>query len=79
MKNYFRNALAVCVLVVTFTCSVSAEGIMHTDRTPPPPPSPTATEVAPTVLSGDETYTHGASDIMTEIALDLLQNLLVLF
>ena len=79
MRTHFRKALSACVLVLTFTCSLSAEGIMHTDRTPAPTPSPTPTEVIQALSNNGEIYTDGAVDIVTEILLDLLQNLLVLF
>jgi hypothetical protein len=74
MKNY-RNAVAAFLLAfVLATSALANDGIMHTDRTPPPPPPVQAdgviwTDIAAPVPDGD---------VMTEIALSLLQNLVTL-
>jgi hypothetical protein len=81
MKNYCRKVFSACVLLLVLTCSTFADdGVMHTDRTPPPPPPPSASGVIQTGLNDGVMHTDiAAPDTVTEIALGLLQNLLVLF
>ncbi|HEY0099414.1 MAG TPA: hypothetical protein VGB76_10740 [Pyrinomonadaceae bacterium] len=74
MKSY-RNAIAVLALTCVFsTSALAGDGILWTEKTPPPPPPP---------LAGDVIYTDMAApmpeaDIVTETALNVLQNLLTL-
>jgi hypothetical protein len=73
MKSY-RTAIAALVLAFVFSTPAFAdEGILWTDKTPPPPP-PQAEGIL---------WTDGASpmpedDSLTEITLTLLQTLLPL-
>ena len=73
MKSY-RKALAALVLAFVFSTSAFAgDGIMHTGITPPPPP----------VQADGAMWTGVAApapeaDTLTEIALNVLQNLLTL-
>jgi|GEM_PF-3528455 len=74
MKSY-RNAVATLILAFVFSMSAFAEeGILHTEKTPPPPPPPQAIGVIYT----DEANSASEEDILTEIALSLLQTLLPL-
>ena len=73
MKSY-RNAIAATVLAFVFSTSTFAEGLIHTDRTPPPPP-PTQEEG---VLRTDEAPPEPEEDTLTEIVLNLLQTLILL-
>jgi hypothetical protein len=77
-----RKTLGVCLLALLLTGSASA-GIMQNGSPTPPPPPPPQPESAvqePTdgaTLNGEmpnlgEIHTTGASDILTETALDLL-------
>jgi hypothetical protein len=72
MKSY-RTVIATLVLAFVFSTSAFAdEGIMWTDKTPPPPPP-----------TNGIMWTDGASpapeeDDLTEIALNLLQTLIPL-
>lgn len=72
MKNY-RNALAALVLAFVFSTSAFAEGIIWTDKTPPPPPSQ-----AEGIIWTDSAVPALEEDTLTEIALSLLQTLLPL-
>lgn len=75
MKTY-RNAIAALVLTFVFSMSVFAgDGVMHTDKTPPPPPPPAQ---ADGVMHTDITAPAPEADVVTETALNLLQNLLAL-
>jgi hypothetical protein len=74
MKSY-RNALAALILAFVFSTSAFAEGVIHTEKTPPPPPPTQAdgvihTESAPPAPEEE--------DILTEITLSLLQALIPL-
>jgi hypothetical protein len=72
MKSY-RTVIVTLVLAFVFSTSAFAdEGIMWTDKTPPPPPQ-----------TNGIMWTDGASpapeeDDLTEIALSLLQTLIPL-
>jgi hypothetical protein len=80
MKNFCRKALTVSVLVLALaTCTLADDGWIHTGYTQPPPPPPSATGVMHTELNDGVMGTDAAPDTATEIALGLLQNLLVLF
>jgi hypothetical protein len=71
MKSY-RSAIASLVLAFVFSTSTFAEeGIIWTEKTPPPPPTNGIiwTETAPPAPEGDD---------LTEIALSLLQTLIPL-
>ena len=76
MKNY-RNALAALVLAFVFSTPAFGEGILWTEKTPPPPPAPTQadsviwTDIAAPTSEEEE-------DTLTEIALNLLQALIPL-
>ena len=72
MKNY-RNAFAALVLAFVFSTSAFAdEGIIWTDRTPPPPPQ------ANGIIWTDKSSPAPEEDDLTEIALALLQTLIPL-
>ncbi len=71
MKSY-RNAIAALVLAFVFSTSASAEGVLWTDRTPPPPPPTNG------VLWTDGASPASEEDTLTEITLTLLQILLPL-
>lgn len=74
MKTY-PNAIAALVLAFVFTTSAFAgDGVMHTDKTPPPPPPAQANGVMHTDIAAPAPE----ADVMTETALNLLQNLLAL-
>lgn len=73
MKSY-RKAIAALVLAIVFSTSAFAgDGVIYTEKTPPPPP-PQATGVIYTEIATPAPE----SDVLTEVALNLLQNLLVL-
>jgi hypothetical protein len=85
MKSY-RNALAALALAFVFSTSAFAEGIMHTDRTPPPPP-PQASGIMHTdrtTSQADGVILTGIADpaletdTLTEITFSLLQTLIAL-
>jgi hypothetical protein len=75
MKNY-RNALAALVLSFVFSTSAFGEGILWTEKTPPPP-TPTQEEgVIWTDIAAPSSEEE--EDTLTEIALNLLQALIPL-
>jgi hypothetical protein len=75
MKNY-RNALAALVLSFVFSTSAFGEGILWTEKTPPPPPAPTQT--ADAIWTDIAAPSAQEEDTLTEIALNLLQALIPL-
>jgi hypothetical protein len=75
MKTY-RNALAALVLAFVFSTSAFGEGILWTEKTPPPPPAPTQAEGIPSTDIAAPTPEE--EDTLTEIALNLLQALIPL-
>jgi hypothetical protein len=83
MRNY-RNVIAALVLALALAAPALADGIMNTDKTPPPPP-PSATGIMNTDLTGGIMYPEAVesapvvTDSATEIALNLLQTALTLF
>ena len=75
MKSY-RKAIAALALAFVFSTSAYAgEGVIHTDRTPPPPPPPLAEGVIHTDIAAPAPEEE---NILTEIALSLLQTLIPL-
>lgn len=70
MKSY-RNAIAALVLAFVFSTSANAEGVMWTEKTPPPPPTNGA------IWTG-EPSPASEEDNLTEITLTLLQTLIPL-
>ncbi len=75
MKNY-RNAVVALVLAMVFSTPAFAEdGIIHTEKNLLPLPTPPP--VNSTVWTGTTTPAPEA-DVLTEIALNLFQNLLIL-
>ncbi|HEY0098156.1 MAG TPA: hypothetical protein VGB76_04285 [Pyrinomonadaceae bacterium] len=73
MKSY-RNAIAALVLAFVFSTSAFAgDGIMWTDKTPPPPPPQ-----ADGIMWTDVASPTSEGDALTEIALTLLQTLIPL-
>ena len=74
-----RRTLNAAVLVLAFSCPVSA-GVIHN---PPPEPTPlledAVLETADADTPGAETAAPGVSDSLTEITLDLLAVLPALF
>ncbi|MDQ1591617.1 MAG: hypothetical protein QOG71_2244 [Pyrinomonadaceae bacterium] len=75
MKSY-RNAIAALVLAFVFTTSAFAgDGVIYTDRTPPPPSPPAQAEG---VIYTDKAAPVPEEDTLTEIALTLLQTLIPL-
>jgi len=75
MKSY-RNAVATLLLTLVLITSVSAaDGIMYTERTPPPPPPPVQAEG---IMYTEIATPAPESDVLTEIALGLLQTLIPL-
>jgi hypothetical protein len=86
MKSY-RNAMAALVLAFVFSTSASAEGVLWTDRTPPPPPPTHASGVIYTdrttsqangVISTGTAVPTPEEDVLSEIALTLFQTLIPL-
>jgi hypothetical protein len=83
MKSY-RNALAALVLAIVFSTSAAAEGIIWTEKTPPPPSTngiihtDTTPPQADGVIWTDGTASTSEGDTLTEIALTLLQSMLSL-
>jgi len=74
MKNY-RSALAALVLAFVFSTSAFAgDGVLWTDKTPPPPPPVQADGIMHTDIAAPAP----GEDVLTETALSLLQNLLSL-
>ena len=82
MTNYCPKALRVSLLLLVLTTAAMADGIGHSDKTPPPPPlAPSArmTDATGNVLQPGETEsTTGAADVMTDIALRLLMGMMSL-
>lgn len=75
MKSY-RNAIAALVLAFVFSApALAGDGVIHTEKTPPPPPPPVQ---ANGIISTDVASPAPEADVLTEIALDVLQNLLIL-
>lgn len=75
MKSY-RTAIAALVLAFVFSTSVFAgDGIIHTEKTPPPPPPPVQAEG---IIHTEIAAPAPETDIATQIALNVLQNLLTL-
>ena len=73
MKSY-RNGIAAMVLAFVFSISAYAgDGIMHTEDTPPSPP-PQVEGIMHTEVAAPAPE----EDVLTKIALDVLQNLLTL-
>jgi hypothetical protein len=76
-----RNAIAALVLALTLSSPTFA-GIMVTDvAPPPPPPANSQTQTAATdgiIYTDDAKSALGATDSTTEIALTLLQSVLML-
>ncbi|HEX8128996.1 MAG TPA: hypothetical protein VF527_07840 [Pyrinomonadaceae bacterium] len=86
MKNY-RNAIGALVLALVFSTSAFAEGIIWTDKTPPPPPTTQSigvlntdgtTSQADGVISTGIADPATETDTLTEITLGLLQTLIAL-
>lgn len=82
MKIY-RKAVAALVLALVFSMPVFA-GEMHTGVTEPPPPPPASGEIQTAatngvVQTGEAESAPEATDIVTEITLNLLQTALSLF
>ncbi|MDX6269902.1 MAG: hypothetical protein QOD28_1125 [Acidobacteriota bacterium] len=74
MKSY-QNAIAALVLAFVFSTSAYAgDGIIWTGKTPPPPPPPQADGIIWTGIAAPVPE----EDILTEIALSLLQGLIPL-
>ena len=81
MKNY-RTTIAALVLSFVFSTSAFADGILHTEKTPPPPPQATGviwtdrtTTQADDVLWTEAAPSAPEEDALTEITLSLLQTL----
>jgi hypothetical protein len=74
MKNY-RNALTALVLAFVFSAPAFAEGIIWTERTPPPPPPTQAEDI---IWTGIANPAPEEEDTLTEITLSLLQTLIPL-
>ena len=72
MKNY-RNAIAPLILAFVFSTSTFGEGVIHTDKTPPPPPLQ-----ADGVIHTDHVPPVPEEETLTEIALSLLDTLIPL-
>jgi hypothetical protein len=72
MKNYRNASAAVALTFVLSTSALAAQGVIHTEKTPPPPPSTQSTVTTYTAATAPEDVT------LTEIALSLLQSLLPL-
>jgi len=72
MKSY-RNALAAVVLAIAFSTSAAADGIIYTEKSPPPP-SVQATGIIYTEIATPAPE----EDSLTEITLSLLQTLISL-
>ena len=76
MKSY-RNSIAALALAFVFSTSAFAgDGVIHTEKTPPPPPPPIQAEG---VIHTEIAAPAPEEDVLTEIALNVLQNLLTLF
>jgi hypothetical protein len=74
MKSY-RNALAALVLAFVFaTPAFAGDGVLHTGITPPPPSPAQAEGVLHTGIAAPAPE----ADVLTEIALSLLQTLIPL-
>ena len=82
MKNNYRKALAVLVLVLAFSSSAFADdGIMWPDKTPPPPAASSVTQTgdaASTTAAMDGIMLGGIADTMTDVGLGLLRDALTL-
>lgn len=71
MKNY-QNALLALVLAFVFSTSTFAEGIIWTDKTPPPPSQ------AEGIIWTDAADPALEEDTLTEITISLLHTLMPL-
>ena len=75
MKSY-RNIIAALVMAFVFsTPGFAGDGVLWTDRNPPPPPQPAQ---ATGIIHTDMTAPAPEESVLTEIALDLLQTLITL-
>jgi len=77
-----QQLCATFVLVLAFTASAFADGIIHGDKTPPPPPtSSTVSMIHGDIVSTDQELESEDTtvDLTMEIALSLIQNMLALF
>ena len=76
MKENCRKAVLALALTLAITSTAFADdGFIHTGITPPPPPPATSG-----IIHTEETEsTPEASDVFTEVALNLLQGLLTHF
>jgi hypothetical protein len=70
--NSYRNAIAALVLAFAFSAPVFAEGLIHTEKTPPPP------QQTEGIIHTEAATPAPEEDALTEIALTLLQTLLPL-
>ncbi len=76
-----RQLCATSVLVLVLTTAAFADGIIHGDKTPPPP-APTSTGIihGDLVSTDEELKSEDTTvDLAMELALNLIQNMLVLF
>jgi hypothetical protein len=71
MKSY-RNAISTLVLAFVFSTSAFGEGILWTEKTPPPPPQTNG------LIWTDEAAPASEEDSLMEITLSLLQTLIPL-
>lgn len=69
-----RKTLIAAALVLALCCPAWA-GIIHTPGSPRPEPTPTDTAQEPTTTNEDTT---GATETLTQIALDLVSSVLSL-
>ena len=72
MKSY-QTAIATLILTFAFSTSAFGDGIIHTEKTPPPPPPQ-----ADGIIHTEGTSPEPEEDTLTEIALNLLQTLIPL-
>ena len=71
MKSY-QTTIAALILTFAFSTSVFGDGIIHTEKTPPPPPPTNG------IIHTEGTSPEPEEDTLTEIALSLLQILIPL-
>ncbi|HZH29784.1 MAG TPA: hypothetical protein VEY11_03400 [Pyrinomonadaceae bacterium] len=81
MKVFKQFCVVTVLTLVLAHAAVAEEGVIHPGIIPPPPPPSTTGVIHPgSVGSGEEPVKDdGTIDLVTEITLNIVKNLLLLF